>query len=606
MTIETCDCLVLGSGAGGLAAAFTAAHLGLRTVLVEKAARVGGTTAWSGGWMWVPGNPLARAAGIVEDPDAALAYLREVIAAPGADPRHFDEPRLRDYLAQAPQAIEFFARASPLAFIDGNAIPDFKGHLAQAALGGRSVCAAAFDARRLGAAVELLEPPLREGMPWGLQIAAGAELRTFLRARRDPRAALAVARRLLAHGWDLLRHGRCMRLVNGNALAGALLCGVIDKGGQVRTRHEAQALLTEPGPDGRPRVIGAQVQGPRGVLMIHARHGVVLACGGFPHDEPRKRQWIAHADAERSSGHLSAAAPGNTGDGLRMAEAVGAALAHPGADLCDAAALAPVSRVPRAGRGAHGGHTHWPHLFERAKPGLIAVLADGQRFVNEADAYHDFVRALLEQTAQRLGPAAPPQAWLVADHRFVRQWGLGAARPAPFGLRTWLANGYLRRGRDWGELAQACGIDPVGLARTVQRYNGLCAAGVDVDFQKGQTPYNRIQGDLASVSATQPNACMAPLVQAPFYAVRVLPGSLGTFAGIRVDAHARALAADKQPIVGLYVAGNDQASVMGGHYPSGGITLGPALTFGWVAACHAAAQAPTGRGQGLEPTFQAQ
>jgi succinate dehydrogenase/fumarate reductase flavoprotein subunit len=272
--------------------------------------------------------------------------------------------------------------------------------------------------------------------------------------------------------------------------------------------------------------------------------------------------------------HWSAGARGNTGDGLRLGESVGGRVAE---DLAQAAALAPVSLVPRA----DGSVGHFPHLIERAKPGLIAVRCNGRRFVNEADSYHDFMRGLLAAT-----PAgAPVEAWLVGDARFIGRFGLGAVKPAPMPKGRFLASGYLKRGGTLAELAAACGIDAACLAATVARYNAQARAGRDDDFAKGETAYNRVQGEPQAGLA---NACMAPIERGPFYAVKVVAGSLGTFAGLRVDAKARVLDRQGMPIEGLYAAGNDMASLMGGHYPSGGITLGPAMTFAYIAAHDAA------------------
>ncbi len=274
----------------------------------------------------------------------------------------------------------------------------------------------------------------------------------------------------------------------------------------------------------------------------------------------------------------SAASRGNTGDGLRLGESAGGVVAN---NLVQAAALAPVSLVPRA----DGSVAHFPHLIERAKPGLIAVTASGQRFSNEADSYHDFMQALLGAT-----PAGQSvQAWLVCDHAFIRRYGLGAVKPAPMPLGSLLRNGYLKRGETLLALAQACGISAEGLQKTAQRYNLMARKGVDDDFAKGETPYNCIQGDAALAQQRGlPNPCMAPLERGPFYAVKVVAGSLGTFAGLQVNACAQVLDRQGQPIAGLYAAGNDMNSMMGGHYPSGGITLGPAMTFGFIAAQHVA------------------
>ena len=570
MTVSTpetldCDLLVIGSGAGGLSVAVTAAHLGLRVIVAEKDRQFGGTTAWSGGWMWIPRNPLAREAGINEDPERPFGYLRDELG------ERFDDVRARMFLEIGPRMVEFFRRRTALQFIDGNLIPDFHGHAPKAASGGRSVCAAPFDGRRLGARLHDLRPPLYETTLWGLGIAAGAEFRHFLNALHSPASFRYVARLLLRHARDLLTHRRSARLVNGNALVAALACSAFEQGVQLLLDSPATELIEDQG-----RVGGARLQTPNGSLRVRAHRGVVLACGGFPHDPVRKRQLLPHAPSGHE--HWSAGHRGNTGDGLRLGESAGGLVAQ---DLAQAAALAPVSLVPRA----DGETAHFPHLVERAKPGLIAVTAHGHRFGNEADSYHDFMQALMAAT-----PANErPEAWLICDHAFIRYYGLGAVKPAPLSLSPWLRNGYLKRGNGLAELALACGIDAKGLQSTVERYNAMAAAGRDEDFGKGETPYNRIQGDAIRAGARGlPNPCMAPLERGPYYAVKVVMGSLGTFAGLRVDRDAQVLDSNGRGIAGLYAAGNDMSSMMGGHYPSGGITLGPAMTFGFIAAHHAA------------------
>jgi succinate dehydrogenase/fumarate reductase flavoprotein subunit len=569
----SCDLLVIGSGAGGLSAAVTAAHLGLKVVVAEKEAQYGGTTAWSGGWMWVPRNSLATAAGIQEEPAAPFSYLRHELGA------QFDEARVLAFLKAGPQMVEFFRQNTALQFIDGNGIPDFHGNTPDASLGGRSICAAPFDGRRLGARIAELKPPLPETTLWGMGIASGAELRHFLNATRKLTSFWHVTKLVLAYARDQLLYRRGMRLVNGNALVAALAASAFEKGVDIRTGSPARKLIIKHG-----RVSGAVLGNKSGGLpgndsgevIVHARLGVVLACGGFPHDTERKKALLPHAPS--GTEHYSAASRGNTGDGLRLGEAAGGVVAT---DLVQAAALAPVSLVPQK----DGGFSHFPHLIERAKPGLIAVTAKGERFCNEADSYHDFIKGLLHATP--LGQTV--QAWQVCDQAFIRRYGLGAVKPRPMPLGAMLANGYLKRGKNLTDLAQACGISARGLEKTVQRYNAMAKAGVDADFAKGQTPYNRIQGDAALALTTGlANPCMAPLLQGPFYAVRIVAGSLGTFAGLRANASAQVLDAQGQPIAGLYAGGNDMNSLMGGNYPSGGITLGPAMTFGFIAAHHAA------------------
>jgi len=568
-TPEHCDLLVVGSGAGALSAAVTAAHLGLKVIVVEKDPQYGGTTAWSGGWMWVPRNPLAVEAGLLERIDKPLSYLRRELG------EKFDESRALAFLTNGPRMVEFFRKNTSLQFIDGNAIPDFHGHTINAATGGRSICAAPFDARQLGDRLHDLKPPLHETTLWGMGIASGAELRHFLNALHKPASFWHVTRLVLRHWRDLLVHRRGTRLVNGNALIGGLAKSGFDLGVDIRVNSPALRLLQDGG-----RVTGAVVQTPQGEASILARCGVVLATGGFPHDPKRKQQLLPHAPTGHE--HWSAGNRGNTGDGLRLGESAGGVVAG---DLVQAAALAPVSLVPRQ----DGSVAHFPHLIERAKPGLIALTAQGQRFANEANSYHDFMQDLLAAT-----PAGhKPEAWLVCDHAFIRYYGLGAVKPAPMPLGPWLKNGYLKRGQSLAALAQVCGIDAHALQATVQRYNTLTQDGKDRDFGKGETPYNRIQGD--AINATRRglrNPCMGPIESGPFYAVKVVMGSLGTFAGLRVNDHAQVIDAQGQAIPGLYAGGNDLSSMMGGHYPAGGITLGPAMTFGFIAAHHAAGRDP--------------
>jgi succinate dehydrogenase/fumarate reductase flavoprotein subunit len=364
----------------------------------------------------------------------------------------------------------------------------------------------------------------------------------------------------LRHFRDLAIHGRGMHLVNGNALVARLLRSAVDLDVTVLTSTPVMRLVETDG-----RVTGAVVRRDGVEQTVIAKAGVVLAAGGFPHDRKRIAKLFEHAPD--GDGHHSAAPETNTGDGLNMAEAIGADIAD---DLVYAGAWAPVSLGPLK-TGATG---RFPHLVERAKPGFIAVDPTGRRFVNEADSYHDFMSALLNVT-----PAgAPPVAWLICDHRAQRRYGLGWSKPFPFPVRRYVRNGYLKRGKDLAALARECGINPRRLAETVAAFNANAAEGIDPQFGRGQSAYNRVQGD----PGHRPNPSLAPLETGPFYAVKILPGSLGTFAGLRTDNRARVLSKSGSPIEGLFAVGNDMASIMGGHYPSGGITLGPAMTFGYV------------------------
>ncbi len=564
------DLIVIGAGAGGLSAATTAALLGLRVLVLEKEAVIGGTTAWSGGWMWVPRNPLAWAAGIREPVSTPYKYLRNELG------EAFNAPQValtaRQYLTHAPDAVAFFQSKTALQFVDGNGVPDFHGKTVYSAAGGRSVCAAPFNGRELGAAIKLLRKPLDLTTLWGMGIAAGAEIKHFFNALRSFKSFGFVTLKVLNYAKDLLLFQRSMRLVNGNALAAGLLKSALDAGVEIRVNSAIDLVFNEKG------IIGVTLND----RVITAEKGVVLACGGFAHDAAR---W-AHLESRQPHTHHSAAPLSNTGDGLRLGEVLGAIVAPTPAAQ---AGMCPVSIVPAAHTrlGKKSGQVgRYPHLLERGKPGLIAVTASGKRFTNEANSYNDFMQGFLAATTPE-----KREAWLICDHDFIRHWGLGAVKPAPMPLRPFLKSGYLKRGATFAQLAQACGIDVANFEATVASYNHHAALGDDPvyagGFARGDTIYNRVAGD----AETQPNPCVLPLLKAPFYAVKVVAGSLGTFAGLACNEQAQVLDSQQQPINGLYACGNDMASMMQGRYPSGGITLGPALTFGYIAAHHAAGRA---------------
>jgi len=552
-----CDVLVAGSGAGALSAAVTAAFHGLKVIVAEKEPVLGGTTAWSGGWMWTPRNPLAQGAGIVEDVEAPRTYLRHVLG------NNFNESRVDAFLEAAPHIVAFFAQKTALQFEDGNRICDTYGNVPGAGTGGRSVIAAPFDGRLIGILVNRLRLPLPETTFMGMTIQAGSDLSAFMNITRSPRAFAHVAHRFSRHLLDLAFHRRGMQLRNGLALVGRLLRSAADLNVELRTSSPVIRLIENGG-----RICSVVLGTPEGEIEIRVKRGVVLATGGFPHD-PKRRRKLFPADEE----HRTLAVPSATGDGLRLGESVGGrvdtGLASPGA-------WCPVSLVPYP----DGTFGRFPHIIERGKPGIIGVLSNGQRFCNEGNGYHDYVTAMLDVIPQGQEVAS----WLICTRAFQRRYGLGIARPTPISVEPYIQSGYIKTGRTIAELAKKCGIDSGGLERTVAEYNLHARQGEDPAFGRGSTPYNRLQGD----AGHSPNPCVAPLDPGPFFAVKVVPGSFGTFAGLKTDGSARVLDEAGAPIPGLYAAGTDMASVMGGHYPAGGINLGPAMTFGYIAGRHLA------------------
>ena len=559
-----CDALVVGSGAAGLSAAVTAGHHGLKVLVVEKEPRFGGTTARSGGWLWIPNTSLARAWGIVEDPEQAWTYLRHEAG------NAFDAARVDAFLTAGPEAVDFFTSKTAVRFDMPLTFPDYHAEAPGGAQGGRSMVTRPFDGHELGPHIKNLGNPLPELTVFGMMLGSGKEIIHFMRVTKSLASALYVAKRLSKHLVDVIRHGRGMTLTNGNALAGRLAKSAFDLNVPLWLSSPVRELIVEDG-----AVRGAIVEREGRPVRVHAKRGVILACGGFPHDVARRQKMFPHAPSGLE--HFSPGPAGNTGDGLRLAESAGGRVED---SLPNAAAWVPVSITTRK----DGSKGVMPHFIDRAKPGVIAVMRDGRRFANEGNSYHDFVQEMMKAAR----PGEEIAAWLVCDHRTLRKYGLGCVPPFPMPLRHHLRTGYLKRGATLAELAGRAGIDAKALETTVAEFNKDAAEGRDPAFGKGSRAYNRYQGD----ALHGPNPCIAPLEHAPFYAIKLVIGDLGTYAGVKTDTNARALDADKQPIKGLYAVGNDMASIMGGNYPGAGITLGPALTFGYVAGRHIAAEKP--------------
>lgn len=563
------DTVVIGSGAGGLSAAVSAAHRGLSVAVVEKADVLGGATTWSGGWAWTPGTSFAHKDGVVEDKEQFRTYLKGVIG------DQYQSDNVDAFLDAAPEMVRFFENNTMLQFTPGKAIKDIYGDMPGAGTGHRSVGPAPFNGRKVRPEVrKKLRHQLYETSFLGMGIMAGPDLMKFLSASRgDVPGWIHAARRTLVHIWDMLVHQRNMQMVNGAALIGRLAASADELGVGLFTNTAAHELIT----DQSGRVTGVRVQGTNGQRVLRASRGVVLATGGFPADVELRREFFPRTPTGQE--HWTLTPKGSSGDGLRMAEAVGAGTTM---DLKSPAAWCPVSEVPYF----NGKIGTFPHIMDRAKPGSIGVLSTGRRFVNEANGYYDYVNAMISSAPE----GEPVQSWQIGDATFVRRYPLGMAKPFPVPLFPYVRNGYLVKGRTLRELATKCGINPDGLESTVANFNESAIRGVDPDFHRGETEFNRYGGD----QKVGPNPSLAPLEKGPFYAVRILPGSFGTFAGISADGRARVLDAGGSPIHGLYAAGNDRASIMGGFYPAGGINLGPALTFGYVAGQEMAES--TGRG----------
>ncbi len=560
-----CDVLVAGSGAGGLSTAVTARKGGLDVIVVEKEPVFGGSTAFSGGVLWIPGNPHCEGA----KKDSTQAAREYLVNETGA---FFDAAAADAFLDAAPKMVEWFERETSVKFIP-TLYPDYHPKVGGGVDVGRSILAKPFDIRELGEDMKRLRPPLKTITFIGMMFnSSNADLKHFFNATKSLTSFVYVAKRLATHLKELALYRRGINVTSGNALAARLAKSALDLGIPLWTNSPIQRLIVEQGV-----VRGAIVRKDGEDVQVYARQGVVLACGGFPHDVERIRQAYPHL--RRGGEHLSPVPTGNTGDGIRIAEQAGAKfeVKYP-----STSAWMPVSRVDY-GNGRTG---VFPQLLDRYKPGIIGVTRQGVRFCNESESYHDVGAAMIKACAGERETAM----WLVCDQEALSKYGLGFVKPAPMPIGKFLRNGYLAKGRTIGELAKHCGIDAAALERTIAEYNEGAVHGEDRQFGRGTTSFNRYLAD----PAHQPNPCVAPVRKGPFYAVKVIMGDLGTFDGLRTTPQGEVLSTRGTVIEGLYAVGNDRASMMGGNYPGAGITLGPNMTFGWIAGNHLAAKARAG------------
>jgi succinate dehydrogenase/fumarate reductase flavoprotein subunit len=558
-----CDVVVVGSGAAGLSAAITAKKRGLDVVVLEKEPVFGGTTALSGGVLWIPLNQHGRKQNPADTRDAVRTYMMQETGS------YFDAAAVDAFIENGPKMVEFFERETEMKFVP-TMYPDYHPTVAGGVDIGRSILAAPFDIRGLGKDMPRLKPPLKTITFIGMMFnSSNADLKHFFQATKSLTSFIYVAKRLVTHIKELALYQRGINVTSGNALAARLAKSALDLNIPILTSSPVKEIVMK-----NDHATGVRAGGEGGERVITARHGVVLACGGFPHDI--KRIAKAYPHLQRGGEHLSPTPTSNTGDGLNMAEAVGGKVEI---RFKDAAAWMPVSYVPYA----NGEFGVFPHLLDRYKPGIIGVLKNGKRFTNESNSYHDVGADLIQACNGQKDTAM----WLVCDKTALGKYGIGFVKPAPMPIGRFLRNGYLIEGKTLAELAHNSGIDPAGLEQTVREYNIDAAKGNDPAFGRGTTTFNRYLAD----PENKPNPCVAPVQTGPFYAVKVIMGDLGTFDGIQTSVVGEVLKDDGSAIGGLYAVGNDRASIMGGNYPAAGITHGPNMTFGFVTGNHIADKA---------------
>ncbi len=566
------DLLVVGSGGGGMTAALFAHDLGSRALILEKSDCFGGSTAISGGSIWVPNNHLMGQAGLNDSADAALRYLETLTS--GEVP----EERLRAYLEASPKVVEYLEENSHVHFVITPGYPDYYADVPGSMPEGRTLEPLPFPVRKLGPMGKELRPPTAQGVIWGRWAVTAKEAQRCLSAAPLTRLQMAwqFAKYLLNPARSFAR--RDMRLSLGNALAARFRLSLADRGIPLWLDTAAIRLLVED-----ERVVGVEAERDGKRIRIRAEKGVLLAAGGFEKNpEMRKKHHLSADCATWSMG-----SPENMGDAIRMGVDAGASVALMESAWWMPTVMIPGHAMPWYVKGSwwtelalkHGAEIPWFTIFERSLPGTIIVDSKGKRFTNESAPYLDVGKA---QIARHRAEQSSVPAFQIADQRFHMRYPYGPIMPMmPTG--KFVRSGLVKKADTLAELARQCDIDPAGLEREVERYNRGAQRGEDPDFRRGEQPIDRFYGD----PAVKPNPCLATIEKPPYYAMAIYPGDIGTKGGLRTDADARVLREDDSPIAGLYATGNCSASVMGDAYPGAGGTIGPSMAFAYLAALHA-------------------
>lgn len=548
---ETVDLLVIGSGAGGLCASLVASDQNKNVLILEKEPQVGGTSARSGGAVWIPANHLMARDGIADSYEEARKYVdacvKEYSAAASAE-------RIDAYLKTGPEMLVYLEQQG-IPMQRATNYPDYYDELPGGNASGRAIEVALFDSRKLGD----WAPRLNRFAPFAMPVYV-SEFASLAVAKRTWKGRLTAARlavRLMQQRW---RHAPI--LGQGAALQGRLLHRALSRGVRVQLETPVTGLLVENG-----AVIGAVARQQGREVRIRARSGVLINAGGFCQSlEMRKKYLPAPQDGiDHSLGN-----PGDTGEVIQYARELGAAL-----DQMDEAWWIVGGRLP--------GGVAVSHTFDITKPHSIMVDTKGERYVDEAMAYMELGQRMYAHN--RRIKAIPSWAILESRHRDRYPWGIAMPGSTP---EEWFTSGYMKRADTLQDLAIQCGIDPKALAATVTRFNGFAASGRDEDFGRGGRAYDRLGGD----PTCKPNPTLGAIERAPFYAAPIFVGDVGTCGGLVTDVNGRVLREDMSALPGLYACGNSAANCMGRSYPGAGITLGQSLIFGYRAARYAMQSGP--------------
>jgi len=521
---QTYDVVVLGSGASGLTTAAVAARRGLSVLVLEKASLLGGTSAVSGGMIWIPGTRQAEAAGIPDSLEEASTYVRAVARGRGR------EELMDAAVYGGREMLAYLQNECGLEFLFLDDFPDYRQDLPGSSFGGRTLEPALYDASGLGDLIDVVRNDGR--LPFTMQ-----EYEVWGAFAKFP--------------WDALEERAEQGYVaKGRALISSLLGSAVRDGATIVVNARATSLVIEDG-----RVVGVELED--GTQMI-ARQAVVIGTGGFEWDRELADSLVA------SRIYTMCSPPTNVGDGLRMAQRIGVATRG-----TREAWWAPMAIIP--GEVRDGEQIGTLLRFERQGPGSIMVNRNGERFANESQNYNDLARALHSWDSANNQTLNTP-AHIVFDESYLKRYGVFAhlhGQPTPE---------YLIEGATLAELASKLNVDAQTLEATVVRFNKDAEQGVDPDFHRGETAYDRYWGDAEN---EWPNPSLAPLTEGPFYALEVVNGVFGTNGGIATDGFGRTLDVDGNPITGLFAVGNVTESAYASGYPGAGATLGPILSIGY-------------------------
>lgn len=554
------DVLVFGSGVAGFSAALFARKRGLDVLVCEKMPVVGGTTATSGGFAWVPGTAKAKAAGADDSYEKVRTYLQHELGS------YFRADLVDAFLSAGPEAMATLENDTDV-ILDYTKWPDYHADQIGGVIEGRTLETRRFDGRKLGRDFELLRPPIKRLMLFGGLSIDKRKVDDFLNPFQSFDGFKRIVATLARYARDRMHYSRGTDIGGGNALIARLLLSLRRLRADIWVNAPLVEIVTHGG-----EVVGALVRQGNQLRRVRARRGVVLATGGFPHNA-KMRETLG----PRHPHHYSVGWTANVGEGINAACAIGATIDH---EVVGPGLWQPSSLLK------HKDGTEETILYgylDRGKPGVIAVDSSGRRFVNESNSYHDIGEAMFKN-----GVADGNRFYFVCDRKFVWKRGLGMIRPFAFNLNRYTRSGYITTADSVEALAQKIGVDAKGLADTLGKNNLYAQTGVDPDFRRGTNPFNTI---LLGDPSFKPNPNLGPIDVSSLVALRMYPSTLGTSIGLKTNGDAQVIHADGTRVKGLYACGQDVSPVMRGFYPGGGINIGPAIVFAYIAVRHIAASA---------------